>query len=147
MTQQVTRLALCFLVLFVAFFALRGATVPPNFGSDGWHRAEAPAILAARSTVHAGRQACMECHEDKFRLSPHVKAGVGCETCHGPAKAHAEDFEKVKPFRPSSREFCARCHTAIVGRPSTIPQIDPKTHNPDAKCIDCHDIHPKEEAK
>ncbi|MFI5387740.1 MAG: cytochrome c3 family protein [Fimbriimonadales bacterium] len=144
MAPQITRLAMCFGVLIVGFFLLRSQAVPPGFGTDGWHRLEGPQSVANRAPRHAGKQACMACHEDKVKLSPHVKSGVACETCHGPAQAHVDDPEKVKPFRPSEREFCARCHGQIVGRRSSFPQIDPKTHNPGSKCIECHVIHPTE---
>jgi hypothetical protein len=144
MAPQVTRLSLCFGVLIVGFLMLRGQTVPTDFGRDGWHRIEAPAKLAARATVHAGKEACSSCHDDKVKNSPHVKAGVACETCHGPSQAHVEDFDKFKPFRPSARAFCTRCHGAIVSRRSSFPQIDPKTHNPAQRCIECHQIHPSE---
>lgn len=144
MAPQVTRLALCFVVLIAGFFVLRSQTVPANFGADGWHRQEAPKLLASRAPMHAGKKACTQCHEDKFKTTPHVKAGVACETCHGPAQAHVEDFDKSKPFKPSSRDFCARCHAATIGRRDSFPQIDPKTHNPAQRCIECHTIHPAE---
>jgi len=147
MAPQVTRLAICFLALFVLFFALHTVTVPPNFGTDGWHRQEAPKILASRAPIHAGKQACMQCHEDKFQTTPHVKAGLSCETCHGPAEAHVLDTDNVKPFLPSTRDFCIRCHGQVVGRPASQPQVDSKTHNPGQLCIECHEIHPKEGQK
>jgi hypothetical protein len=146
MAPQVTRLALCFFVLIVGFLALRAKVVPENFGRDGWHPYDAPQRLAKLPLKHAGKQACAQCHDDKFKTTPHVKAGVACETCHGPALDHVNDSEKVKPFKPSEREFCTRCHGAVVGRRASFPQIDPKTHNPDSRCIDCHEIHPKEAA-
>jgi hypothetical protein len=147
MAPQITRLALCFGVLIVGFFALRGQAVPAKFGTNGWHRAEAPQELASRAPIHAGKEACKQCHEDKFKTSPHVLSGVACETCHGPSQAHVEDFDKFKPFKPSARAFCARCHGMVTGRRSSFPQIDPKTHNPSERCIDCHTIHPAEAQK
>jgi hypothetical protein len=50
--------------------------------------------------AYAGAAACLECHSDmKDTLAPtlHGRGGFGalsdrgCETCHGPAKAHAEN--------------------------------------------------------
>lgn len=37
--------------------------------------------------------------------------GVGCEGCHGPAAAHAEDPENVKPFVGDDVQVCGACHS------------------------------------
>jgi hypothetical protein len=147
MAPQITRLALCFGVLIVGFLVLRGQTVPANFGENGWYRKEAPQILAGGVPAHAGRDACKTCHEDKSKRTPHFLSGVGCETCHGASQAHVDDFDKFKPLKPTSRDFCTRCHGAITGRPATFPQINSKTHNPAQRCIECHTIHPAEDEK
>lgn len=85
--------------------------------------------------------ACMDCHPDKVDSTVHVKKGVRCESCHGAAGDHVKDWEKSKPFVPSTRADCTRCHAKIVSRPAWYPQIDPKLHNPDSKCVDCHTTH------
>jgi len=33
------------------------------------------------------------------------------------------------------------CHEANVARPKGFKQVDTKTHNPGAKCTDCHTAH------
>ena len=98
---------------------------------------------------------CLRCHTNGFghlggypdpavgdSRAAQANAGIGCESCHGPADAHVQDWEKSKPKLPTSRADCTRCHARIVSRPDWYPQIDPKEHNPDSKCIDCHEIHP-----
>jgi predicted CXXCH cytochrome family protein len=37
--------------------------------------------------------------------------GIGCESCHGPAAAHAEDPENVKPFAEVDDQVCGACHS------------------------------------
>jgi ribosomal protein S27AE len=95
----------------------------------------------ARPLRHAGSDACAECH-DQFNVK---KAGyhrnLSCETCHGPAKEHAEDPTEKKPNLPRLREFCVRCHAYNPSRPTGFPQINPAAHNPLKPCITCHDPH------
>lgn len=143
---QVTHLALTAAVLFIAFVAARTVLVPQSFGQTGFYRADAIGEHAGKSLIHAGKEACKACHDDKFS-SPHVAAGVSCESCHGPAEAHVQDFENVKPTKPSSRAFCGVCHQKLAGRPSSHPQQDLTTHNPTERCITCHTVHPAQEAQ
>ncbi len=144
MAPQVVRIAIVFLVVICLFLGVRSQAVPKGFGEDGFHRIQAPQMIASRAMSHAGRKACAECHEDKFKVTPHVQKGVGCETCHGPALAHAQNFETIKPKVPSTRADCTRCHARLVGRPDWFPQIDPNQHNPGKRCMECHEIHPSE---
>lgn len=91
---------------------------------------------------YAGFAACAECHEALYGMK---KAGfhrdLSCETCHGPAKAHTDDPEKVKPAVPSGRAFCTRCHAYDPSRPRGFPMINPAAHNPLKACPACHNPH------
>jgi hypothetical protein len=60
---------------------------------------------------------CLQCHTtgyglpggfDSVRRSAAALGGVGCENCHGPAKAHVADPKVKTPF--AARDQCARCH-------------------------------------
>lgn len=141
MAPQISRISLVFGGLVCLFLVVRGQLVPEGFGEDGFHRKQGPDLIASFPLKHAGMKACMECHPDKAESTVHVKKGVHCESCHGASKAHTEDWEKAKPFVPSTRADCSRCHAMIVSRPAWYPQIDPKTHNPDSKCVSCHTVH------
>jgi len=51
----------------------------------------------ARPVRYAGFQACEECHgeiHNKKKTGYH--RDLSCETCHGPAKAHAENPDNTK---------------------------------------------------
>lgn len=146
MAPQVGRILLVFAAIVVMFLGFRSMAVPEGFGEDGFYRKQGPDAVAAHPVSHGGMDACMGCHSDKAEASPHVIKGVRCESCHGPADAHAKDWEATKPFVPANRSDCTRCHAQIVGRPKWYPQIDPKEHAPDSKCGDCHQVHPEPEA-
>src|SRR5262245_62853573 len=81
---------------------------------------------AAPAQGYAGSEVCQACHDDvatHLADTPHGKAGfaklsnLGCETCHGPAAAHAENpddpalrpsFTKKSPAAQS--QACQKCH-------------------------------------
>ena len=149
MAPQVSRLLIVFIVLAVAFLALRAAMVPASFGKRGFYRADALKMLADRPMAHAGRLACLKCHEDNVKASLHFKAGVSCEVCHGPALAHVEDCTDVKlyPLRPKLERLCGTCHAMIPGRRSSFPQVTLKDHNPGVACKECHQFHSQEVPK
>jgi predicted CXXCH cytochrome family protein len=67
---------------------------------------------------------------------------IPCENCHGAAFGHPEEPPQLAVDR--SRHLCLRCHAALTtpgsGR-SEIPGIDPRQHNPDSECSDCHNPH------
>ena len=81
----------------------------------------------AKPVRYAGVGVCAECHEE---ISGMKNAGyhrdLSCETCHGPARAHADDPDKVKPVVPSTRDFCAQCHAYDPSRPRGFPMINPR---------------------
>jgi hypothetical protein len=65
----------------------------------------------------------------RFNHSPHVVAGVACQTCHGPI----ETMERVRQHAPLSMGWCVNCHrevneTGVEGRQVHAP-ID---------CATCH---------
>jgi hypothetical protein len=144
MPSQVIRLAIAFGILITGFLVFRSVAVPSGFGEAGFHRKEALGLVASREMVHAGRKACLECHEDLAKTTKHFEKHVGCESCHGAAKKHTEDPSAVKPHVPDTREDCAKCHAMIVGRPMAVPQVVVADHNPGQKCMSCHSIHSAE---
>jgi hypothetical protein len=88
---------------------------------------------------------CAECHETEHaRLVSATHDGIGCQSCHGALREHAEAGEQagavpVAVARPTD-EVCARCHTAAEGRPEGFRQIVPSQHYV-SSCLECHDPH------
>ncbi len=85
------------------------------------------------NTLHAGalntleeigqdtNESCIGCHVVGFgepggftsRALTDDLAGVGCEACHGPGRAHASNAEdeSLRPVINLTAEVCGRCHT------------------------------------
>jgi hypothetical protein len=140
--QQVTRLLVLFALFGIALLAARHYLVPATFGQMGHYRAAAIPQNAARPVKYAGREACADCHQDVIELhSSGRHQFVGCETCHGPAAAHAANPTEVKPRVPRERDFCPRCHGYDPSRPTGFAQIEPASHNPGQPCVTCHMPH------
>jgi len=128
---------------------------------------------------YVGGEVCATCHEDVakgFAGNPHTRmaaehgtAGVNCEGCHGPGKAHVEGGgDKTKIFNPSQAsakdvdKTCLGCHDIHGSKQESLlkapqpalcfqchtdvkPQFDMPTHHKVneglIKCSDCHDVH------
>jgi len=111
---------------------------------------------AAQASGYAGSETCKDCHESQFvafsktahgKLS---KAGwaeekQGCESCHGPGKAHAEaggdkslikSVESLSPKQAS--ETCLKCH---AGKEDHNNYRRGAHWRNDVGCNDCHSPH------
>jgi DmsE family decaheme c-type cytochrome len=126
--------------------------------ASGQSAAQSPATQApAPNGGYVGADACKICHEDLFEgyeKSPHFKTSFdkhggashqGCEGCHGPGAAHADDpgdMKKIFSFKTASaktiNERCLTCHA------SGKEQMDfgRSVHNKNnVSCLDCHSSH------
>ena len=61
--RHVFRVAAVLSVALVAFLIARSALIPSDFGVFGYYRAGALDDIKALPIVHAGRTACLECHD------------------------------------------------------------------------------------
>jgi DmsE family decaheme c-type cytochrome len=106
---------------------------------------------------YAGQETCIACHEDQGKqmaTTVHAHAEVrgaafaaGCETCHGPGKAHADagggkgvgnmfTFRDVSAAEKSAP--CLRCHE--YGEEHSNFARSQHSLN-DVSCVDCHSPH------
>lgn len=117
-----------------------------------------PELIAnASPDDYVGSDSCMACHEDqfkKFKSTKHAKlkdvAGwkekaQGCESCHGPGKAHLEDatdLTKIISFKNMNSkqisETCMACHS---GKESHNNFRRGEHFRNDVGCTDCHTSH------
>lgn len=115
------------------------------------------AILPAFAADYVGSDVCKTCHPDvwaNFYRNPHFKSvasgkespeNTGCESCHGPGKAHVEArggkativaFSQLAPDKVL--DACLRCHSKTLSRAN----IRRSSHTEqDVVCSTCHSIH------
>jgi DmsE family decaheme c-type cytochrome len=118
--------------------------------------AQAPAQAPANGG-YVGAEACKICHEDLFtnyQKSPHFKTTLdtrggashqGCEGCHGPGAAHADDpgdLKKIFSFKTASAktisERCMTCHASGKEQMDFNRSVHIKNN---VSCLDCHSPH------
>jgi predicted CXXCH cytochrome family protein len=121
---------------------------------------EASPILADDDYV--GTETCAACHEDQFKSFDGTKHGklhslaswkgkvVGCESCHGPGKAHVEssgDKTKIISFKrldpKAIAETCLACHAGKENH-NNFRRGEHWRNN--VGCTDCHSAHGPEPA-
>lgn len=73
--------------------------------------------------------ACGSCHVTGLNTATwgFTEFGVGCESCHGPAAAHAADPQTVKPYKRVDDQVCGACHSRGTS-PEGLPY--PATYRP-----------------
>jgi DmsE family decaheme c-type cytochrome len=115
----------------------------------------APAPAAAQADEYVGQDTCLTCHEDRnykgtlhaLTSNPRTPASTqGCESCHGPGKAHADSGGgigvggmvnpgKLKPQQAS--ELCVTCHN----RGSHMLWSGSQHDERNVGCTTCHSVH------
>jgi DmsE family decaheme c-type cytochrome len=132
------------------------ASVParPIPALAGARMAQAPAAPPQAQAGYVGQDTCVTCHEGydtTINASKHgfardartPAAAQGCESCHGPGEAHAQDPEKVKPLQflkmsaQAVTDTCATCHNR--GAHALWSGSQHETRN--VSCVACHSVH------
>jgi len=158
------RAVICLAVLIVAGaapvvgqgVASRGEKGSANErGSSAKQAAKAkrpPLDLAPDPAQYVGETTCLTCHDQKYEGTAHaVKANArtpaathGCESCHGPGKAHVDgggdptkivNLAKLTPQRAS--ETCVTCHDRSSHALWSGSQHDARN----VGCVTCHSVH------
>ncbi len=153
-SRHIVHLCVLLAVAIAGFIAARRILLPETFGLIGHYRAAALETIKSKPVRHAGAAVCADCHSDVADLKATSKhAGINCESCHGPAAAHADDPDSAdaRPQRHVSqdrRQFCGTCHSESISRPAFMRQIHLVIHYPKQPCTDCHKSHhPEVDAK
>ncbi|HTM33594.1 MAG TPA: DmsE family decaheme c-type cytochrome [Vicinamibacterales bacterium] len=120
----------------------------------------APVSGQAAQSGYLGSEACAVCHENYDKTIEATKHGFkgnalapaskqGCESCHGPGEAHAQDPANVKPIQfnkvaaHTANSQCQQCHN----RGEHALWDGSQHENRNLKCIDCHSVHSSEGEK
>ncbi|MCI0617098.1 cytochrome c3 family protein, partial [bacterium] len=107
----------------------------------------------AGSNEYVGSEECAACHEDQIKNMEHsvhnskafqMRSDHGCETCHGPGKAHVESGGDATLMR-SFKTLDARASTAVC---LTCHEKGNQTHWKGGvhemrglACTTCHSVH------
>jgi hypothetical protein len=127
---------------------------------------EEAAAGTAESPGHASKQSafdespmayyvmCNDCHMNYIGeplALAHAKAGMSCESCHGPSRAHYSDESNTTPpdkMYPAEKidPFCQGCHRTHDVPPGKIIALwlqrnSDKTNPDKIVCTDCHGEH------
>lgn len=105
---------------------------------------------------YVGSETCRACHEDQFNAVAKTKHGklsqvkdwkdkvTGCESCHGPGRAHVEEADptKIISFKNKSAkeisETCLSCHS---GKEDHNQFRRSEHFRNNVGCTDCHSAH------
>jgi len=161
-TKRLKIVLLAVFAMFASAWFASGTlyTVLGTSTADGLTGLTMPA--AAADDGYVGSDTCAACHEDQFKSfsrTKHSKLGQikswkdkvqGCESCHGPGKAHVEGGgDKTKIVNPkhldpkAASETCLACH---AGKESHNNFRRGEHWRNNIGCNDCHSAHPSERA-
>src|SRR4029079_10023123 len=149
-----TALVACCAALGLLYTASSSLSNPVD--PDNQKKAQPAASAQSPAGDLVGSETCKACHEEQFASFSHTahaklsKAGwkaeqQGCESCHGPGKAHVEgggDKSKIRTFEGESpkqiSESCLRCHS---GKEEHNNYKRGEHWRNDVACTDCHSPH------
>lgn len=140
--DQIKRLLIIFIILFIGLSIFRKQMTPPTFDKEKYYRTAAVDSISALPIYYAGENICSECHDEQAeikRMSRHKN--VACEACHGPGANHIDEPSENNISVSRNRALCSLCHTYNASKPTGFPQIDQSTHNPLKPCMSCHEPH------
>jgi predicted CXXCH cytochrome family protein len=116
-----------------------------------------PQTATVSADDYVGSETCKACHEGQFKNfggTKHAKLGEvaswknkaqGCESCHGPGKAHVDgggDKTKIVTFKgKNSKEISETCLSCHAGKESHNNFRRGEHWRNDVGCTDCHSSH------
>lgn len=118
-----------------------------------WAFAAAAEEPTEGGATYVGSESCIDCHADTAETlqgTPHGRPGFsdktvhGCETCHGPGSAHADDpnnealAPRINKWTPEKQSAtCQQCHDG--GQQFFWKGSRHETRG--LSCVSCHSVH------
>lgn len=164
------------LIAAIAMFAFMAA---PSFAQKRTESLQGPSVASrtpdydAPASEFAGPEACKDCHKNEFiqyEKTGHAKLSFpgkdyihGCETCHGPGKAHSDSVQAahgddadiakamaahpIFAFKGKAEENASRCLSCHVSskQQSLFDHSEHAGHG--ISCNQCHSAHLVDEVK
>jgi DmsE family decaheme c-type cytochrome len=157
MTRRFSYLLSTALVVFLGVAVAAMEPAPQQAAAPAGPQSAAPeapqsAAQAVQAGEYIGEDTCLACHEDRsYRGTMHAlafnertpAANHGCESCHGPGKAHAEsgDATLIRRFTgrpgPEVSATCTTCHSRASHALWDGSQHDQRSIG----CNTCHSVH------
>jgi predicted CXXCH cytochrome family protein len=147
------KLSLLAVILFTLTVWLAFGTISERANGAGNLIGETPVV----DDDYVGSETCAACHETQFKSFDGTKHGklhtvsswkgkvVGCESCHGPGKAHVEgsgDKTKIISFKgmnaKATSETCLTCHAGKENH-NNFRRGEHWRNN--IGCTQCHSAH------
>lgn len=144
-------------VLSMLLWAVTSSFSKPAAAEDRGKTSSPASAGQAKPDEFVGSETCKACHEDQFnnfsktahaklpKLSGWAPQDQGCESCHGPGKAHVDgggDKTKIRTFENESpkqkSDTCLRCH---AGKEEHNNFRRGEHWRNDVGCTDCHSPH------
>ncbi|MEP6900483.1 MAG: DmsE family decaheme c-type cytochrome [Actinomycetota bacterium] len=154
-TKNIKVVLLGAFTLFLLIWLASG-TFSKVFGVSG-NRTEALSLVPDNKDGYVGSDSCKDCHEDQFKSFSETKHSKlsqidswkdkvqGCESCHGPGKAHLEDATdktKIISFKnKNSKEISETCLSCHAGKESHNNFRRGEHWRNDVGCTECHTAH------
>lgn len=150
---KVTVLGIFTILLFTWLIS---GTLSTAFGSSNSMSDSPNAAPTPDPNQYVGSQACATCHDEQFKSVAGTKHGKldnvagwkdkvqGCESCHGPGKAHSEDpsIKNIISFKnKNSKEISETCLTCHAGKESHNNFRRGEHWRNNVGCTDCHTPH------
>jgi predicted CXXCH cytochrome family protein len=155
-TKNIKLALLGIFTLVFIFWLISGSYSRVN-GNDGIDVSGIPDVLPnTKADDYVGSESCRDCHEDQFKSfseTKHAKLAQvaswkrkvqGCESCHGPGKAHSEEplVTNIVSFKnKTSKEISESCLTCHAGREDHNKFRRGEHWRNNVGCTDCHTAH------
>lgn len=139
-------------VAWIFTVSLIFAAPHPSMAPGGAARAPAGVAAQAPAGGYVGADTCLTCHTEKKNLGAHGRtanprtpmAGQGCESCHGPGKAHADAGGNKALIRNpgmliprDAGAICTTCHNSGDHEFWQGSQHERRG----LSCTTCHSVH------